>query len=97
MFGKSVTPKGAGTTGLNGGGKDPGHLADQGKLKAPAKTPDGWPPQSRIAQAMALVEAEARQSAIRECVTWLAGNHSNYKPEFLAENLAYDMGAIEQS
>ena len=32
-----------------------------------------------------------RQSTIRECVTWLAQNHSVYKPEFLAGHMANDL------
>ena len=33
--------------------------------------------------------------AIRECVTWLALNCENYKPEYLAGNMALDL--LEQA
>jgi hypothetical protein len=39
---------------------------------------------------------EARRNAIRECVTWLAQNHAEYKPEYLAGELANAMLTNEQ-
>lgn len=43
------------------------------------------------AQKLLQAAAEDRRATIRECVTWLAQNHAQYKPEFLAGEMANEL------
>jgi len=86
MAGTSVTPEGSGTVADNGGHKDTLAEDRQGVMRAR---------EAQYHQGLARMEKETRIAVIRECVTWLVLNHSTYKPEFLAENLAEDVGKGE--
>lgn len=74
-----------------------GHLQRPDRVDSPGAVPGSREKREQAVMARGFVKCEAatRKAVIRECVTWLALNHSTYKPEHLAEWLARDVGKGE--